>query len=244
MLWDMLAPGTRARLAADLSQLAARLDAGGYPVAEVGIATGECALVVDRGGDQRAAIVPTAVAALDGFDLAGAIRTLRALAPSRKLTLLAWGSPPEVSGRRRLRTAGVELALYEPLDAAVLQFQVNRALAPPGAPRKARRAPVDREIALRWRLRTRPARVYTLSSQGAFILTEEPLRPGRRLQLEVPVGTFHPRARARVVMANPPGERGRPDLPPGMAVAFQELDAPSAAVIERLVGERLAALDV
>jgi hypothetical protein len=240
----MLAPSARASLAADLGQLATRIEAHGYPVAEVAAATGACALVVDRGGDQRAAILPTAIAGSDGIDLTGAIRTLRALAPSRRLTLLAWGAPPEVSGRRRLRTAGVELALFEPLDAAVLLFQLNRALAPTDAPRKARRAPVDREVAMRWRLRTRSARVYTLSSQGAFILTEEPLRPGRRLHLEVPVGTFHPRARARVVMANPPGERGRPDLPPGMAVAFQSLDAPSAAVIERLVGERLDSLAV
>ena len=240
----MLAPSTRRLFGADLTPLATRLDAHGYPVAEVEAATGARALVVDRGGDRRAAILPTAVAASEGIDLLGAIRTLQSLAASRKLTLLAWGSPPEVSGRRRLRTAGVELALYEPLDTAVLHFQLNRALAPWDAPRRARRAPVDREIAVRRHLRTRPARLYTLSSQGAFILSEKPLRTGRRLELEFPVGTFHPRARARVVMANPPGELGRPDLPSGIAVAFQDMDAPSAAVIERLVAERLAALEL
>jgi hypothetical protein len=240
----MLVTGLPALLEADLRRLATRLDACGYPVAEVGGAAGACALLVDRGGAQRAAILPTALAALEGFDLAAATRALCALAPSRKLTLLAWGSAPEPSARARLRTAGVELALYEPVDVAVLRFQLNRALAPGDAPRRARRAPLDREVALlRWR-RSRRARVYTLSSQGAFILTEEPLRPGRRLTLEVPIGMLRPRARARVVLSNPPGARARADLPPGMAVAFHPLDAPSAAVIERLVVERLAGLAV
>lgn len=240
----MAAPGTSRFSGPNLGPLARRLEAHGYPVAEVEAATGACALVVDRGGDQRAAILATAIAGSDWVDLVGAVHTLQSLAPSRTLTLLAWGSPPEVSGRRRLRTAGVQLALFEPLDDALLQFQLNRALAPCDAPRRSRRAPVDREIVVRRHLRGRPARMYTLSSQGAFILSDRPLRPGRRLELEFRVGTFHPRARARVVMANPPGEARRPDLPPGIAVAFQGLDAPSAAVIERLVGERLAALEL
>jgi hypothetical protein len=240
----MAFPSRRPFPSVDLGPLAQRLEALGYPVAEVEAATGTRALVVDRGGEHRAAILPAAAASLDASDLTGATRSLQALAPSRSLTLLAWGGVPEISGRRRLRTAGVALALYEPLDEAVLHFQLNRALAPPSAPRRARRAPVDRQIAVSWWLRTRPARVYTLSSQGAFILTDAPLRPGRRLGLEVPVGRLHPRARARVVMVNPPGERGRPDLPTGMAVAFESLDAPSAAVIERLVEERLAELAI
>jgi hypothetical protein len=240
----MAAPGARRFFGANLGPLARRLEAHGYPVAEVEAASGACALVVDRGGDQRAAILPTAIAGSDWIDLVGAVRTLQSLATSRTLTLLAWGTPPEVSGRRRLRTAGVQLALFEPLDDAVLQFQLNRALAPCDAPRRSRRAPVDREIFVRRHLRGRTARMYTLSSQGAFILTDRPLRPGRRLEIELPVGTFHPRARARIVMANLPGEKQRPDLPPGNAVKFQNLDAPSAAVIERLVAERLAELEL
>jgi hypothetical protein len=86
--------------------------------------------------------------------------------------------------------------------------------------------------------------VYTLSARGAFLLTDRPLAPGRRLLLELPVGLVRARARARVVMANPPGSSADPALPPGMAVAFEALDAPSAAVINRLVDERLAGLAV
>ena len=60
----------------------------------------------------------------------------------------------------------------------------------------------------------------------------------------MPVGRLQPRARARVVLANLPGEPEHRDLPVGMAIAFDELDAASAAVIHRLVEERLAALAV
>jgi hypothetical protein len=45
-----------------------------------------------------------------------------------------------------------------------------------------------------------------------------------------------------VVLANPPGGGKHPGLPPGMALSFFGLDAPAAAVIDRLVAERLAAL--
>ena len=52
------------------------------------------------------------------------------------------------------------------------------------------------------------------------------------------------RTRARVVLSNPAAEPAHPDLPPGMAVVFEDLDHAYAAVIQRLVEERLAALAV
>jgi PilZ domain len=230
--------------AADLRRLGARLEHFGYPVAEVA-SDGLYSLLVDRGSGSRAAIVHAALAAAGDTSLEAATGRLRALAPSRRLTLLAWGKPPSPSGRRRLGEAGVELNLYEPLGEAVLRFQVNRALAPHPAPkRRAPRAPVEIEIALRARLRTRSARVYSLSASGAYVLTDEPLRPGRRMTLEVPVAPLRPRARARVVLSNPPAGPTSLELPPGMALAFEDMDAASAAVINRLVEERLATLAV
>jgi hypothetical protein len=228
-----------------LHRLAARLEALGYPVAEAEAAGGGCALLVDRGGDTRAGILPAALGAAPDDLLERTAAALRALAARRGLRLLAWGEAPDAVVRRRLREAGVALALYEPLDEPLLRFQVNRALAPHDAPpRRALRAPLDREVALCRLFRTRPARLYSLSSQGAFILTDAPLAPGRRLVIEVPAGLLSPRARARVVLANGPDRPAHPELPPGMAVAFQDLDAPGAAVIDRLVEERLAALAV
>lgn len=233
-----------ALLAADLRRLAVRLEGLGYPVARAEAASGAHALLLDRGAG-RAAILPAGFASLPEGELERTTQALRGLAPSRKLTLLAWGPVPGPTARQRLRNAGIELALYEPLEAAVLRFQVNRALAPTAPPkRRAQRAPIDAEIAMRWRLRTRSARVYAMSASGAFILADEPLKQGRRLALEVPVGRLHPRTHARVVLSNPAAEPSHPDLPPGMAVVFEDLDHAYAAVIQRLVEERLAALAV
>jgi len=146
-------------LAADLRRLAVRLEGLGYPVTRAEAASGVHALFVDRGAG-RAAILPTGFTSLPEGELERTTRALRDLAPSRKLTLLAWGPAPGPSARQRLRSAGIELALYEPLDAGVLRFQVNRALAPSAPPkRRALRAPIDAEVAVRWRLRTRSARV-------------------------------------------------------------------------------------
>jgi hypothetical protein len=228
-----------------LACLARRLEALGYPVAELETRQGTRVLLVDRGGSGRAAVLPSALAGHAGDLLEDMVSTLRSLAPSRPLVPLAFGAPPDNAARLRLRNAGIELALREPLDAHVLRFQVNRALAAGPLPaRLARRAPVEREVEVHRRLRCRSVPVYTLSVRGAFLLTDRPLAPGRRLLLELPVGLVRARARARVVMANPPGSSADPALPPGMAVAFEALDAPSAAVINRLVDERLAGLAV
>jgi hypothetical protein len=237
--------GRHAVLAAALRRLATRLDGLGYPVADLELPSGSCALLVDRGGVGRGAVLHAGLAALPGGLLESTIESLRRLAPSRPLTLLAYGTTPELSVRRRLRQVGIDLALYEPLDAAVLHFQVNRALAPSEPARRlAPRAPLEAEIAVRGWLGARPARVYSMSSRGAFLLTDEPFRAGRRLVVELPAGRLRPRARARVVFSNPASRLTHAELPAGMALAFHDLDAASAAVIQRLVLERLAALAV
>jgi hypothetical protein len=231
-------------LSADLRRLAMRLETMGYPVAHAEAAKGAHALFIDRGAG-RAAILPAGLADLPSSALEDTTRALHGLAPSRKLTILAWGAQPGPSARQRLREAGVELALFEPIENGVLRFQVNRALTPAtAARRRALRAPIEAPVEMRFRLRTQSARVYSMSASGAYILADEPLRAGRKLTLEVPVGRLHPRTRARVVLANPAADRAHPDLPAGMAVAFEEIDHAYAAVIQRLVEERLAALAV
>lgn len=228
------------------ARLARRLEALGYPVAEVETREGRCALLVDRGGPARAAIVSAELARRVDGRLDGVLCALRSLAPSRQLVPLVFGTPTSVAARRRMRKAGIELALANPLDTHVLRFQLNRALASGGPlpPRLALRAPLEHTVEVRRRLRSRSVPVYTLSARGAFLLTDRPLAPGRRFWLEVPVGMIRPRTLARVVMANRPGASTDPTLPAGMAVAFEDLDGPSAAVINRLVEERLAGLAV
>src|SRR4030095_5360394 len=63
--------GRHAVLAAALRRLAARLDGLGYPVADVELRSGSCALLVDRGGTGRGALLHAGPAAPPGGMLAG-----------------------------------------------------------------------------------------------------------------------------------------------------------------------------
>jgi hypothetical protein len=228
-----------------MQRLAPRLEALGFQLVDAETADGARALVVSRNRPARAALVPTDFVGRPEVDLPGLFAMLRRLAPNRALTPVACGRAPTLDDRKRLVSAGVALALYEPIDDCGLRFQMNRALAPSGPPsRAALRAPIDCEVVLSWRLRSRSARVYTVSSRGAFLLTDAPLPPGRRVAVQISVGILQPRARARVVVAHPPEEAAALGLPPGIAVAFEDIDGPSAAVIDRLVGDRLSSLAV
>lgn len=230
--------------AGDPRALAPRLEALGWSVGRVETPGGVGALIVERGGPTRAAVV--ALAGADPERLGPAVAALRALTPSRPLRVLGWGPEPDVPTRRRLRRMGMELGLFEPLTDRDLRFQLNRALATGAGPaRTARRAPVPWELAARSGLRRITASVYTVSAGGVFLATRRPLRPGRRLALEMPLGPLlSPRARGRVVLANRPEAPEHPTLPPGMAIRFEALDGPSAAAIDRFVERRLAELSL
>jgi len=225
-----------------LARLAGRLDALGYPVAEVESAAGLPALWLDRGAENRPAAVLSTRLEVEEFD--AALDVMCRLSARRPLSLLVYGPALKHPERLRLREADVALALFESFDPSALRFQVNRALGPLAPPpRAAARAPIEMEVFLRTGLRTRPVRVYTLSSRGAFLLMDRPLRPGRRAELEVPAGGFHrPRAVGRVTFANAAHAPAQPGLPPGVALRFDKVDAIAACAIDHLVAKRLAAL--
>jgi hypothetical protein len=227
-----------------LARLAGRLDALGYPVAEVESAAGLPALWLDRGAANRPAAVLSTRLAAGAFDTA--LEVVCKLAARRPLSLLIYGPEPRAPEPMNLRETDVALALFESFDPAALRFQVNRALAPVVAPpRAAARAPIEMEVFLRVGLRTRPVRVYTLSSCGAFLLMDRPLRPGRRAELEVPAGGTHrPRAVGHVTFVNSAHAPVHPDLPPGVALCFDKVDAIAACAIDHLVEKRLAALAI
>lgn len=229
------------RAARALARLAGRLETLGYPVGDVESASGLPALWLDRGPANRpAAVVSTQ---LDRAAFGAALDVVCKLAARRPLSLLAYGAPRQLPGPLRLRDRDLALALHEPLDLCALRFQVNRALAPVHAPaRGAQRAPVDMEVFLRVGWTLRPVRVYTLSSRGAFLLMDQPLRRGRRVEIEVPAGGTHrPRAAGRVTFANTVHAPSHPELPPGVAVRFDRIDAIAACSIDHLVARQLAA---
>jgi hypothetical protein len=227
-----------------LARLAGRLDALGYPVAEVESAAGLPALWLDRGAANRPAAVLSTRLEEDAFDTA--LEVVYKLASRRPLSLLVYGPALNPPRRMRLRETDEALALFESFDPSALRFQVNRALAPVVAPpRGAARAPIEMEVFLRVGMRTRPVRVYTLSSRGAFLLMDRPLRPGRRAELEVPSGGSHrPRAAGRVTFVNTAHAPSHPQLPPGVALRFDKVDAIAACAIDHLIERRLAALAV
>ncbi len=116
-----------------LHRLAPRLEALGFQVADAETSDGARALVVSRNGPVRAALVPTDFVGRPEVDLPALLATLRRLAPNRALSAVACGRAPTLDDRKRLVSAGVALALYEPIDDGGVRFQMNRALAPSGA---------------------------------------------------------------------------------------------------------------
>lgn len=228
----------------EMARLSGRLQAMGIPVAELESSGGLPALWLDRGALNRPAAVLSTELTPDAFE--EALDVVCRLAAGRPLSLLPYGTALKHPERLRLRTGDVALPIYEPLDPSALRFQVNRAIAPISAPdRGARRAPIEQEMLLKFGMRTRTSRVYTMSSRGAFLLLDRPLRPGRRVDLEVPVGgANHPRASGRVTFVNRVNAPAYPDLPPGVAICFDRIDAIAACAIDHLVERRLNALEI
>ncbi|MBW2286426.1 MAG: PilZ domain-containing protein [Deltaproteobacteria bacterium] len=228
----------------EMARLSGRLQAMGIPVAELESSTGLPALWLDRGVLNRPAAVLSTELDPDAFE--EALDVVCRLAAGRPLSLLPYGAPLPHPERLHLRDGDVALPIYEPLDPSALRFQVNRAIAPIAAPdRGAHRAPIELEVLLKIGMRSRMSRVYTLSSRGAFLLLDRPLRPGRRVYLEVPVGgANHPRASGRVMFVNRVNAPAYPDLPAGVALRFDRVDAIAACAIDHLVERRLSALEI
>jgi hypothetical protein len=135
-----------------------------------------------------------------------------------------------------MRDAGVQLALFDPIDLHTLRFQVNRACAGQPAPRHRRRtlrAPADWPVVVRSGLREKEGRIYSISATGAFVALAQPWMVRSKVELRiqspsVPKGA----ATGRVIMTNVPGNVMRRGLPFGMGVQFDHLsDATSVAIL-------------
>ncbi len=181
-------------------------------------------------------------------DLKATLSALRLAAPRERLPILA--SLPRRTPRperNRLIQAGVDLPLFEPIDAHSLRFQLNRSVAgeiPARRARAGRRAPSSHEVRLRVRRRKRQARLYTFSARGAFLVCEAPSLRGSRLELELGLPGLPRRIAGEVVMTNVAGNVGRSNLPHGMAIRFDRLTADHEATLELLVDKVLRRLDL
>lgn len=227
-----------------MERLSGRLQAMGIPVAELESSAGLPALWLDRGALHRPAAVLSTELPPAAFE--EALEVVSRLAAGRPLSVLPYGASLPHPEQLCIRPCDRVLPIYEPLDPSALRFQVNRAIAPVSAPdRGARRAPIEHEVLLKIGMRFRTSRVYTLSSRGAFLLLDLPLRRGKRVELEVPMGGANkPRASGRVTFVNRVNAPDHPDLPAGVAMRFDRVDAIAACAIDHLVDRRLNALEL
>jgi hypothetical protein len=180
-------------------------------------------------------------------DLASALNALRAGGRAGAVPLLACGTRPDATARDRLRRAGVEHALWFPLDDNLLRFQANRALAggmPARVERKAERVPTNWPVDYRLNGRPRPAKIYSLSARGAFLATAQPALPRTLVHVALPIPGEDVRVAAEVVMTNVPGNLATGNLPLGMGVRFRGLNEMTEASLLAFTLERREILRV
>lgn len=197
--------------------------------------------VAELEAEVRVAVLPPE---LPGADVVALVGELRARLGA--LECLVVGARPADAARKRLRAAGVELAVWEPWDDGTLRFQVNRALAgrTPGLARGAPRVPVALGASVQAGGRTKPAILRALSETGAYLETPRPSLPGVELVVEFPAARERVSVGAEVVYANVPGNLRRRNLPLGMAIRFTRVGEQAGRSIRGTVADRSLALTV
>jgi hypothetical protein len=179
--------------------------------------------------------------------LGQAIAALREAGRSRDLPFVVAGSPRSEQAGLAVSAAGVRLALWQPIDAHTLRFQLNRALAAGEGFRRrrsARRAPSSALARVHARGRSKEARLYTLSAHGAFLATAMPSLRGTDVQIELPQFASFGRLGGRVVMTNVAGNLLKKNLPTGMAVRFERVGVEEQAALELHVERKLRRLEL
>jgi hypothetical protein len=237
------------------------VDAGGHPLEPVAQRLrllGIAALRAKTAAEARAALADprAAIGAVlippdpPTLDLPRALRVLTKAADGSVLPLLVCGPRPDPEVRARLREAGAELALWEPLDDHTLRFQVNRAFArgaAVGAPRRALRVPTHWPVQVRMGVRTRPAHVYSISSRGAFLATAGPALRRSLVHVTLPLTDAageRLRLACEVVATNVPGNLRKRNLPIGMGIRFLGLTREAEQRLLLFTSERSAELVV
>ena len=228
---DLLLLGANAP---EIELLRSRLARIGYRVVPAKTPDMAYSLLQVAGSRVGAIIVPSD---LPVVNLGAALEGMRRLVPGDGITLVAAGRDPGPEGRERLRRAGVRVAIFDPIDLHTLRFQVNRALAGPKFPARARRgtqrAPADWQVVAKSGGRQKEGRIYSISPTGSYVVVSQPwmVRSSVELRGTMP-GGGELRATGRVVMTNVPGNVMRRSLPFGMGICFDHVsEATSIALL-------------
>jgi hypothetical protein len=154
------------------------------------------------------------------------------------------GERPSAAERKLLESAGVEVCLWEPIGDAQLRFALNQAGYQPGDGRSRSVDRVPTAIVARIVTGTgeREARVYSLSTGGAYLETDRPTMSGGRLKIELPLPGGTVAVDARALYHNVLGNLRQENLAVGMGVEFVDMNVATRAVIADYVGECVESL--
>jgi hypothetical protein len=192
------------------------------------------------GADFGAILIPTR---FEKSILEATLRNLLTDTTAKGLAFVSVGPEPPPGLRRRLRKAGVRVALWNPINDTILRFRINRALNPSanGLEYRAKpRVPTDLLCRVSRGGRDKNAIVYSLSLNGAFLETPRASMNGAQIEIEMRYDDRVLRTGAEVVFANVPGNLQRPGLPMGMGVRFAELDMIEQKALKKYIDRCLA----
>jgi hypothetical protein len=176
--------------------------------------------------------------------LAIELNQLRQCSRSAGLVYIAAGERPQKLACNRLREAGVEWALWNPVSDNELRFQLNRATSGwrHDHLRGQLRAPTNWSTLISASGREKLAQIYTLSGSGAFLATQRPSLSGAELTLELHLPSGSVEVTGHVVYTNVPGNRSLDRLPSGMAVKFGDTPLEAERAIRESVNARASDL--
>jgi hypothetical protein len=174
------------------------------------------------------------------------LKSLSRFAPASGLVFVSIGRSPLPAERKKLRAAGMQLALWEPYDDGTLRFQLNRALNGDRDHHNRRSLRVPTYLLARIYVgdRTKDAVVYSLSEGGAFLETPRATMEGADIDLELRLPSGSVRSRADVLFSNVPGNLQRPNLPLGMGLRFTTLSPEDSKMVKNFVADRFAEMSV
>jgi hypothetical protein len=199
-----------------------------------------------RNGDEDigAMMIPTTY---EPKQLKKSLKALLSMGPPGCVNLISVGDPPADADRKKIRKAGVKLALWNPITEPNMRFQINRALHQGRegfGSRNNPRIPSQFGCTVSIGDRHKDASIYSLAETGAFLVTQRASMKGSEVELKLrsPGGPIE--TTAQVVYANVPGNLQRPGLPLGMGVHFHELEQDDQKRLRNLITDSIAELEV